>query len=189
MVALVAFRDLAPMLRNRPEIRNMVTPANLLVSTVRALRQQAIQLPGAHEGPATISRSMAAVAASNARPVLFVFVVGETARAANFSLNGYARDTNPELAKLDIINFHVRAPVERRPKCHYRACSRRRPAVIRRGENSETGIAPAATRTCRDSGRMARQSERMQGGVQRFGSTYLRQCECARAMYFWPLLR
>jgi len=32
-------------------------------------------------------------------------VVGETARAANFALNGYARSTNPELARLDVINF------------------------------------------------------------------------------------
>ncbi len=39
------------------------------------------------------------------KPVLTVIVVGETARAMNFSLNGYARDTNPELAKRPIINF------------------------------------------------------------------------------------
>ena len=34
-----------------------------------------------------------------------MFILGETARAENFSLNGYARDTNPELARLDIVNF------------------------------------------------------------------------------------
>jgi lipid A ethanolaminephosphotransferase len=34
-----------------------------------------------------------------------VVVVGETARAANFSLNGYARETNPELAARGVINF------------------------------------------------------------------------------------
>jgi len=39
------------------------------------------------------------------RPLLFVLVVGETARAKNFSLNGYARDTNPELARRNVINF------------------------------------------------------------------------------------
>lgn len=36
---------------------------------------------------------------------LLVLVVGETARAQNFSLNGYARDTNPELAARDAIAF------------------------------------------------------------------------------------
>jgi lipid A ethanolaminephosphotransferase len=37
--------------------------------------------------------------------VLVVLVVGETARAANWGLNGYARQTTPELAALDVINF------------------------------------------------------------------------------------
>lgn len=36
---------------------------------------------------------------------LIIFVVGETARGDHFSLNGYARETNPLLAKRDIINF------------------------------------------------------------------------------------
>src|SRR5690606_30621917 len=36
---------------------------------------------------------------------LLVMVVGETARAANFGLNGYARMNTPELAALDVINF------------------------------------------------------------------------------------
>jgi lipid A ethanolaminephosphotransferase len=34
-----------------------------------------------------------------------VLVVGETARAANWGLNGYARQTTPELAQLPVINF------------------------------------------------------------------------------------
>ncbi len=39
------------------------------------------------------------------KPVLTVIVAGETARAQNWSLGGYARDTNPELAKRDIVYF------------------------------------------------------------------------------------
>jgi lipid A ethanolaminephosphotransferase len=101
--AVVVFKDLAPTLRNHPEIRNMLTPANLVVSTGRALHQRSVYVTAAREGPLTVSRGPAATAV--ARPLLFVFVVGETARAANFSLNGYPRDTNPELAKLDIVNF------------------------------------------------------------------------------------
>jgi len=34
-----------------------------------------------------------------------VLVVGETARAANWGLSGYARQTTPELAQLPVINF------------------------------------------------------------------------------------
>jgi lipid A ethanolaminephosphotransferase len=36
---------------------------------------------------------------------LVVVAVGETARAANWGLNGYARQTTPELAALGVLNF------------------------------------------------------------------------------------
>jgi len=36
---------------------------------------------------------------------LVILVVGETARAANFSLNGYGRETNPLLSGQNIVNF------------------------------------------------------------------------------------
>ncbi len=39
------------------------------------------------------------------KPRVTVIVVGETARAKNFQLGGYARATNPELAKQDIVYF------------------------------------------------------------------------------------
>jgi lipid A ethanolaminephosphotransferase len=39
------------------------------------------------------------------KPVLMVIVAGETARAANWSLGGYERETNPELARRDIIYY------------------------------------------------------------------------------------
>jgi len=39
------------------------------------------------------------------KPVLTVFFVGETARAQNFGLNGYARPTTPQLAARDVVNF------------------------------------------------------------------------------------
>ncbi len=48
---------------------------------------------------------MAARTAGQSRPLLVVMVVGETARAANWGLSGYTRQTTPELAKLPVINF------------------------------------------------------------------------------------
>ncbi|MGV8455657.1 sulfatase-like hydrolase/transferase, partial [Pseudomonas aeruginosa] len=50
----------------------------------------------ARQAPAALQRQ---------KKSLLVFVVGETARADHFSLNGYARETNPELSKQDIVNF------------------------------------------------------------------------------------
>jgi lipid A ethanolaminephosphotransferase len=39
------------------------------------------------------------------KKAIVVIVVGETARAQNFSLNGYERDTNPLLSQQAVINF------------------------------------------------------------------------------------
>lgn len=44
--------------------------------------------------------------ASAGKPVVVVVVAGETARAMNFSFNGYARETNPGLKALDgVVNY------------------------------------------------------------------------------------
>ncbi len=42
---------------------------------------------------------------SRGKKSIVVIVVGETARAQNFSLNGYAKNTNPQLSQENIINF------------------------------------------------------------------------------------
>jgi lipid A ethanolaminephosphotransferase len=39
------------------------------------------------------------------KPVLLVIWAGETTRAQNWGMNGYARDTTPELAKRGVVNF------------------------------------------------------------------------------------
>ena len=96
---LSIFQPFASMMRNHKEMRYLVTPANLLwssaavgVAQVRGAAQprQPIGLD-AQPGPAMATRK---------RPLLLVMVVGETARAANWGLNGYARQTTPELAAL-----------------------------------------------------------------------------------------
>ncbi|HEU5294722.1 MAG TPA: sulfatase-like hydrolase/transferase, partial [Burkholderiaceae bacterium] len=43
--------------------------------------------------------------AARQKPMLVVLVVGETVRAANWGLSGYARQTTPGLAALPVINF------------------------------------------------------------------------------------
>ena len=43
--------------------------------------------------------------ASVEKPVLMVIVAGETARAANWSLGDYARETNPDLSRRDIVYY------------------------------------------------------------------------------------
>lgn len=53
------------------------------------------------ESDATIS----AFGKAQIKPTLFILVVGETARADHFGINGYERDTTPLIAQQNIINF------------------------------------------------------------------------------------
>ena len=101
---LLVFQDFAALMRNQRELRYLITPANVVYSSARVLigntreasRARTVVGADARLGPAWQARS---------RPALFVVVVGETARAANWGLSGYARQTTPELAKLDVLNF------------------------------------------------------------------------------------
>lgn len=49
--------------------------------------------------------TLAAKVANAPKPTLFVLVVGETARADRFTLNGYPRPTTPLIAQQAIINY------------------------------------------------------------------------------------
>jgi lipid A ethanolaminephosphotransferase len=44
-------------------------------------------------------------AGTSAKPLVLFLVIGETARAANFQLGGYARETNPELAQISGLTY------------------------------------------------------------------------------------
>jgi lipid A ethanolaminephosphotransferase len=100
-VLLAIFQPLASLMRNHRELRYLATPANLLWSVGSVL---------AHESRDTLqprqpldARARLA-AAPGQRPRVLVLVVGETARAANWGLSGYARQTTPELARLPVLN-------------------------------------------------------------------------------------
>ncbi len=104
LIAAVFYKDYASLFRNNKSIVKMVTPANYVSAVVKYSKarwfagdQTLIRLgEDAHKGPVLL--------AQNKKTVL-VLVVGEASRAQNYSLNGYGRDTNPELQKQDMINF------------------------------------------------------------------------------------
>lgn len=89
----------ASFFREHKQVRYYISPAYPLYS---ALQLAASSLPKSAPLP---FQSLKAVANILERPSahaeLIILVVGETARADHFSLNGYARNTNPALAKID----------------------------------------------------------------------------------------
>jgi len=104
LLLMCLFKNLAPALHEHRELRFLLVPTNVIQAVHGYLRSQ-------WAGPvvvAPLGRDAVKGAAwtGQTRKTLTVIVVGETARAASFSLNGYARQTNPRLARVDgLINF------------------------------------------------------------------------------------
>ncbi|MDZ5459224.1 phosphoethanolamine transferase [Azohydromonas lata] len=98
------FADFSSLMRNHTTLRYMISPINGWYSFTRALVDE--RSTRRDEPPAPAGRD-AALAARRAGtpPPLLVLVVGETARADHFSLNGYGRPTNPGLSKLPVVSF------------------------------------------------------------------------------------
>ena len=99
LVTVASFKDLASLMRNHKEVRYLINPLNVVYVSGQLLAEQ---VPRSRRSLLPIgldARLGPSYAAQHAAPLL-VLVVGETARAANFSLGGYSRQTNPELERL-----------------------------------------------------------------------------------------
>lgn len=97
-------RAYSSVLRSDKELLGAVQPLAPLAASVRYAKMmlkttQIVLQPTGRD--ATPGQHLAAAD----KPVLMVIVAGETARAQNWSLGGYARETNPELAKRDILYY------------------------------------------------------------------------------------
>lgn len=101
---MLVFQDFSSLMRNQKEVRFLITPSSYLFSFVRVAvadteKANAVRIP--ISGDAKLEAGWA----KRTKPMLFVLVVGETTRAANWGLNGYAHQTTPALSKLDVMNF------------------------------------------------------------------------------------
>lgn len=107
MVVGLLFTDLkaySTVLRADKELMGAVQPLAPLSGALRYAKmmfrstQVVVEPTGtdAHKGP---------YLAAAGKPVLLVIVAGETGRAASWSLSGYERETNPELAARDILYY------------------------------------------------------------------------------------
>ncbi len=102
-VSLANVRTFAATTREHRDLVAVLNPVMPIVSAVRyvmaigAEKDLVVQPLGtdAHVIAPTVS----------GKPRVTIIVAGETARAEDFALDGYARDTNPELARRDIRYF------------------------------------------------------------------------------------
>ena len=102
---MVLFKTLAPAVREHRELRFLLTPTNIFQATHGYLRRR-WATPAVLAPLGTDAAKGSKWAGSPGRRTVTVLVVGETARAMSFSLNGYGRQTNPLLSRQqDLINF------------------------------------------------------------------------------------
>ncbi|EJN19589.1 putative membrane-associated, metal-dependent hydrolase [Pseudomonas sp. GM79] len=97
-VALVNYQGLSSLFRNHHELRLMVVPSNYIGASLGYLREQVVSArqPFVKLGEDAEKNP---VWQTHGRKSLTVLVVGESARAENFGILGYNRDTTPQLDK------------------------------------------------------------------------------------------
>jgi len=105
LLALVfaLFADLSATMRNHRSVRYLINPLNSFFA-LGVIAKQSNAKPAGPPVQIGLDAKVAPRPAGSLPPLLML-VVGETARADHFSLNGYSRPTNPELAKLGVVSF------------------------------------------------------------------------------------
>lgn len=91
-------------IRQHKDIAKSLNPVTPLAGTIKFL-MQATEDANVVVQPLGMDAKIVRTSAGTGKPRVMIIVAGETARAANFSLGGYGRMTNPELAQQDIVYF------------------------------------------------------------------------------------
>ncbi|WP_338770566.1 phosphoethanolamine--lipid A transferase [Massilia sp. METH4] len=102
---MLLFKTLAPAVREHRELRFLLTPTNMFQATHGYLKRK-WATPAVIAPLGTDAGRGSQWAAQPGKRTVTIIVVGETARAMSFSLNGYTRTTNPLLAaQAGLVNF------------------------------------------------------------------------------------
>lgn len=103
LIALFFYKDYASLIRNNHQLLKSLSPSNFIAASLSYYNhRERANLPlvktgeDAHQLPVMLN---------GAKKNLTILIVGETSRAANFSLGGYPRPTNPLLAEEDVVYF------------------------------------------------------------------------------------
>lgn len=103
LVAALFYKDYASLFRNNKELVKSLNPSNSIVAINSwYFHHKMDNLPLVKIGE---DAKQNAAMKNGPRKNLTILIVGETSRAANFSLGGYDRETNPLLAKDNVVYF------------------------------------------------------------------------------------
>lgn len=100
-VLFIQLQPFSVLMRGDKSLRYLFAPVNIVYSTSSTLLRD--QNPEKAQ-KVIVDASPKAIFTSD-KPTLFVVLIGETARSANWQLANYEKATNPELSKLNIVNI------------------------------------------------------------------------------------
>ena len=101
---LLVFQDFASTMRNHTKLRYLINPLNT-VYALGHIASKPLRMDTSTLQPLGRDAQLGASYAGQTQPPLVVLVLGETGRSVNFGLNGYTRDTTPELsARTDLVS-------------------------------------------------------------------------------------
>lgn len=95
------YRQLAPLLRNHTDIRYRVNPLAAITSWANVVLKPIVKPPKPFVAINDGAVLGASYAKAGSKPPLLILVVGETGRSGNFGINGYGRNTTPQLQARD----------------------------------------------------------------------------------------
>ena len=100
---LAVFQDFSSIMRNHTQLRYLINPLNSyyaigMVAAKPFQRDNKTLLPVGQDAKLLTAKA-------TDKPPLILLVLGETARMGNFGLNGYDRNTTPELSKENTVSL------------------------------------------------------------------------------------
>ncbi len=106
MIAL-CYQPFASLARNHTPLRDLFNPMNVINATRAYIKKSSRELPTVIQPVAADVHRGASWQASDRKPMVFVFVVGESVRAQSFALSNAnaTRDTTPELRQWPVTAF------------------------------------------------------------------------------------
>jgi lipid A ethanolaminephosphotransferase len=101
IIAAFFYANYAAVGRNNSGLLSYITPYKMIDSSVKYINRNYYSTPPEFQ----VLDQSPSLETDNNLPTVTVLVIGETARAHNFSLNGYAKPTNLYTEKLDVLSF------------------------------------------------------------------------------------
>jgi lipid A ethanolaminephosphotransferase len=104
IIAVFFYQDYASMFRNHRELRYLINPTNYIYAVTKTVKKH-FEVEDNRLIKITHGVGHREIDPHKKHRTVAIMVVGETARAEEFHLDGYTRGTTPELEKHKIINF------------------------------------------------------------------------------------